>query len=289
MSYIYSMTGFGKATLQLPAKKITLEVKSLNSKQTDINIRIPSFYKEKEGEIRQVAAKTLERGKIDISLFSEVTGVDKVSRINEPFVNAYLDQLKAISDRVGVSGDLLEIVMRLPDVMKPAEEEIDEEEWGKISNLVQEALVNLVEFRKVEGEKLKLDFMERINSIREKMIGTTQYEGERIERVKERLSRGLAEVAEKPDENRFEQELIYYLEKMDITEEKVRLKSHLDYFDELLQEGGAIGRKLGFIGQEIGREINTLGSKANHASMQKLVVEMKDELEKIKEQVLNIL
>ena len=285
MSNIYSMTGFGKASLQLPAKKITLEVKSLNSKQTDINIRIPSFYKEKEGEIRQLAARTLERGKIDVSLFSEITGVEKAVQINEDFVNEYLNQLKALSNKAEVSGDLLDIVMRLPDVMKPAEEEINEDEWGQIRVVVEQALEKLIEFRKTEGEKLKNDFIARLNTIRQKMVEVAPFEQERIDRVRERIAKNLADLKEKVDENRFEQELIYYLEKMDITEEKVRLKSHLDYFEDLLADGGAIGRKLGFISQEIGREINTLGSKANHASMQKIVVEMKDELEKKKEQI----
>ena len=289
MAHIYSMTGFGKAVLQLPAKKITLEVKSLNSKQTDINIRIPSFYKEKEGEIRQLTAEILQRGKIDLGLYSEVTGVEKAPVINVDFVHAYLQQLKDISANAEVSGDLLDIVMRLPEVMKSSEDEIDDKEWSKIRDLVKEALQNLMNFRQVEGEKLKNDFLERTATIREKMEATADFEEDRIQRIKDKLTRGLAEIAEKPDENRYEQELIYYLEKLDITEEKVRLKSHLDYFEELLKEGGAIGKKLGFISQEIGREINTMGSKANHANMQKLVVEMKDELEKIKEQVLNIL
>lgn len=289
MGNIFSMTGYGKATMQLPSKKISFEVKSLNSKQTDINIRIPSFYKEKESEIRQTTAQVLQRGKIEVGLYSEVTGVEKAPVINVDFVKEYLEQLKSISVNAGVSGDLLDIVMRLPDAMKPAETEIDENEWHQIQSLIKEALANLMNFRQVEGEKLKQDFLQRTAIIREKMNHTADFEEERVNRIKERLTKGLAEIKERPDENRFEQELIYYLEKLDITEEKVRLKSHLDYFEELLEQGGSIGKKLGFISQEIGREINTMGSKANHAGMQKLVVEMKDELEKIKEQVLNIL
>lgn len=289
MGNIFSMTGYGKATLQLPSKKISFEVKSLNSKQTDISIRVPSFYKEKEGEIRQAAAEVLQRGKIEAGLYSEVTGVEKAPIINVDFVNAYLEQLKSIGEKAQVNGDILGIVMRLPDAMKPAETEIDETEWSQIQSVVKEALKNLMDFRQVEGEKLKKDFLHRTAIIRSKMNGTTDFEADRVARVKERLTKGLAEITERPDENRYEQELIYYLEKLDITEEKVRLKSHLDYFEELIEEGGAIGKKLGFISQEIGREVNTMGSKANHAGMQKLVVEMKDELEKIKEQVLNIL
>ncbi len=283
------MTGYGKAILQLPSKKISFEVKSLNSKQTDINIRIPSFYKEKEAEIRQLAAKILERGKIEIGLYSEVTGVEKAPVINKVLIKEYLLQLKNLSEETNTSGNLLDIVMKMPDSMKPAETEIDEEEWLEIQKVISQGLENLMNFRHVEGEKLKSDFLERTAIIREKMNSTAQFEEERVERIKEKLTKGLSEIKERPDENRYEQELIYYLEKLDITEEKVRLKSHLDYFEELLEEGGPIGKKLGFISQEIGREVNTMGSKANHAGMQKLVVEMKDELEKIKEQVLNIL
>ncbi len=283
------MTGYGKAILQLPSKKISFEVKSLNSKQTDINIRIPSFYKEKEAEIRQAAARVLERGKIEIGLYSEITGVEKAPVINKDLIKEYLGQLKALSAEAEVSGNLLDIVMKMPDSMKPAETEIDENEWLEIKKVIDQGLVNLMNFRHIEGEKLKDDFLQRTAIIREKMNATTQFEEERVARIKERLSKGLSEINERPDENRYEQELIYYLEKLDITEEKVRLKSHLDYFEELLEEGGAVGKKLGFISQEIGREVNTMGSKANHAGMQKLVVEMKDELEKIKEQVLNIL
>lgn len=289
MGKIFSMTGYGKAILQLPSKKISFEVKSLNSKQTDINIRIPSFYKEKEAEIRQAAAKVLERGKIEVGLYSEVTGVEKAPVINVELIKEYLRQLKALSKEADVSGNLLDIVMKMPDSLKPAETEIDEMEWSEIKKVIDQGLANLMNFRQVEGEKLKEDFLQRTGIIREKMNATAQFEEERVERIKERLTKGLSEITERPDENRYEQELIYYLEKLDITEEKVRLKSHLDYFEELLEEGGAVGKKLGFISQEIGREVNTMGSKANHAGMQKFVVEMKDELEKIKEQVLNIL
>lgn len=289
MAHLYSMTGFGKAILQLPAKKITIEVKSLNSKQLDINVRMPSFYKEKENPIRQKLAEELNRGKIDLNFYSEVTGAEKAPRVNHALVVEYISQLKGIMDETGVQGDIMSAVMRLPDVMQAAEDEVDEDEWKAIQEVVHQAVEQLNGFRADEGATLKVDLENRIAIIREKMVGVDVHEEDRVNRIKEKLSRGLAEIAEKPDENRYEQELIYYLEKLDVTEEKVRLKSHLDYFEQLLNEGGPIGKKLGFISQEIGREINTMGSKANHAAMQKLVVEMKDELEKIKEQVLNIL
>ncbi len=289
MSSIYSMTGFGKAVVQLPAKKITLEVKSLNSKQTDINMRMPTLFREKEGEIRQMTAEALQRGKIDINLYCEITGVEQAPSINRELVTAYIDQLKDISDKAGVQGDILNAVMSLPDVLQPANDTITEEEWKAVQEVTQKALTQLIEFRSIEGRKLEDDLRDRLTSIETRMSGMSDHDSERTQRIKDKLQRSLTELKESPDENRFEQELIYYLEKLDITEERVRLKSHLDYFTALLNEGGGIGKKLGFISQEMGREINTMGSKANHAAMQKLVVEMKDELEKIKEQVLNIL
>lgn len=289
MAHLYSMTGFGKAILQLPAKKITIEVKSLNSKQLDINVRMPSFYKEKESAIRQRVAEELNRGKVDLSFYSEVTGAEKAPRVNGTLVKEYINQLKGIMEETGVQGDVLAAVMRLPDVMQSADDELSDDEWKAIEGVLHEALEQLNRFRSDEGATLKLDLEGRIEVIRAKLALVKEYEEDRVKRIKDRLSRSLAELNEKPDENRYEQELIYYLEKLDVTEEKVRLNSHLDYFVQLMNEGGPIGKKLGFISQEMGREINTLGSKANHADMQKLVVEMKDELEKIKEQVLNIL
>lgn len=289
MAHLYSMTGFGKAILQLPAKKITIEVKSLNSKQLDINVRMPSFYKEKESAIRQRVAEELNRGKVDLSFYSEVTGAEKAPKVNSTLVKEYINQLKGIMDETGVQGDVLAAVMRLPDVMQSADDELSDDEWKAIEGVLHEALEQLNRFRSDEGATLKLDLEGRIEVIRAKLALVKEYEEDRVKRIKDRLSRSLAELNEKPDENRYEQELIYYLEKLDVTEEKVRLNSHLDYFVQLMNEGGPIGKKLGFISQEMGREINTLGSKANHADMQKLVVEMKDELEKIKEQVLNIL
>lgn len=289
MAHLYSMTGYGKAVLQLPAKKITIEVKSLNSKQIDINVRTPLFYREKESEIRQMVAESLVRGKVDLSFYSEITGAEKAPKINRPLVSEYVRQLKELTDEAGIQGDILSAVMRMPDVMQAAEEEVDEEEWKAIVKVVAEALQQLNRFRSDEGSTLKKELVERLAVIRDRLANVQPHEEDRMQRVKDKLSRSLQELNQKPDENRYEQELIYYLEKLDITEEKVRLKSHLDYFEDLLNEGGPIGKKLGFISQEIGREINTMGSKANHAGIQKLVVEMKDELEKIKEQVLNLL
>ncbi len=289
MSAIYSMTGFGKAVAQLPAKKITIEVKSLNSKQTDINMRMPTLFREKEGDLRQMTAEALQRGKIDINIYCEVTGVEEAPSINRDLVTAYIQQLKEISQLTGTQGDLLGAVMSLPDVLQPADDTMSAEDWQAVQKVCHAALEQLADFRSIEGKKLETDLRERLESISAKMEESTQYDEERTQRIKDKLQRSLSELKESPDENRFEQELIYYLEKLDITEERVRLKSHLDYFEALLNEGGPVGKKLGFIGQEMGREINTMGSKANHANMQKLVVEMKDELEKIKEQVLNIL
>ncbi len=290
MAHLYSMTGFGKAILQLPAKKITIEVKSLNSKQIDLNVRLPQLFKEKEPVIRQKLAEDCSRGKIDLNFYCEVTGAEKAPKLNAPLIGSYVLQMKSIMKEVEVQGDILSAVMRLPDVTMSAEDEVDPEEWKQIEGTLHEAVQKLNDFRADEGDKLRHDLQFRISNIRDGLEGIAPYEKERVDRVRERLQRGLNELKEKGvDENRFEQELIYYLEKLDVTEEKVRLRSHLDYFEKLMNQGGPIGKKLGFISQEMGREINTLGSKANHAEIQKLVVEMKDELEKIKEQVLNIL
>lgn len=289
MAHLYSMTGFGKATLQLPAKKITIEVKSLNSKQLDMNIRTPLFYREKESDIRYMVSEKLVRGKVDLSFYSEVTGAETAPKINEALASEYIRQLKNLCETHAVQGDVISAVMRMPEVMQAAEDEVDEKEWGAISAVIHEALDKLNSFRSDEGATLMVDLKQRLLNIGQRLEQVNPFEEDRVKRLREKLSRGLADLAEKPDENRYEQEIIYYLEKLDVTEEKVRLKSHLDYFEQLLNEGGPIGKKLGFVAQEMGREINTLGSKANHAGIQKLVVEMKDELEKIKEQVLNIL
>ena len=279
MSPIYSMTGFGKAVVQLPAKKITMEVKSLNSKQTDINMRMPTLFREKEGDLRQMVAEALQRGKIDVNFYCEITGVEEAPSINRELVAEYIRQLRDIAGEAGVQGDILNAVMNLPDVMQAADDSLSDSDWQALQDVAKDALIQLVEFRNIEGEKLEEDLRERLRAIETRMNNMQDHDKERMDRIREKMQRSLAELKESPDENRFEQELIYYLEKLDITEERVRLKSHLDYFHALLDEGGPIGKKLGFIGQEMGREINTMGSKANHAAMQKLVVEMKDELE----------
>jgi uncharacterized protein (TIGR00255 family) len=289
MAAIQSMTGFGKAVSQLPGKKITIEVKSLNSKQLDMNLRMPQLFREKESEIREVVARNCGRGKIDFNLYCEITGPELAPKVNTVLVSEYIRQLKTVMQENEVSGDILAAVMRLPDVTISAEDEVDEKEWQGIQEVINEALDKLSEFRHSEGAKLQQDLEQRLHSIEQKMQAITPLEAERTSRIKEKIQRGLQELKEKIDENRFEQEFIYYLEKLDVTEEKVRLRSHIEYFRQLLNEGGLSGKKLGFIAQEMGREINTLGSKANYAEIQRLVVEMKDELEKIKEQVLNIL
>ena len=285
---IHSMTGFGKAFVQLPLKKITIEIKSLNSKNLDLSVRLPQQYKEKELEVRNVIAQRLERGKIECSVYIEVTGEETSSTINAPIVKAYIDQMRSIIPDADAT-ELMKMAVRMPDSLKVERCELDEEEWKKIQIILNEALDNIGSFRNQEGAKLQNDFEKRINNIRTLMNEVETYEEERINAVKERLRQGLEELKVNIDQNRFEQELIYYIEKLDINEEKVRLTNHLDYFIETMSGNEANGRKLGFISQEMGREINTMGSKSNHAKMQKCVVLMKDELEKIKEQVLNIL
>ena len=282
------MTGYGKSTLQLPTKKVTIELKSLNSKNLDMNVRMPSFYKEKELPLRRLIAKSIVRGKIDVSLFVEVTGEETTTKINTPVVKEYIAQLKAISPE-GNDSEFLAMALRLPDTSKAQREEIDEDEWNTIESHVREAITNIVNYRVDEGKILEKDFLERNENIRTLLEKVIAIDPERIEGVKERLQKGIADIKEKVDENRFEQELVYYIEKYDITEEKVRLNNHLDYFVETINSKDSNGKKLGFIAQEMGREINTIGSKSNFAPMQKLVVQMKDELEKIKEQLLNVL
>lgn len=284
---IQSMTGFGKASLQMPNKKITVEIKSLNSKGLDLNVRMPSAFREMELRLRNQIAQRLERGKIDFSLYVEVTGEDTSAKVNVPIVKAYIAQLKEVVD--GDITELLKMAVRMPDALKTEREEIDENDWAQIQGVIEEALNNIQSFRVTEGVALEKEFLVRIANILSLMNETVALDGERIQNVKNRLQAAIDELKVSVDENRFEQELIYYLEKMDITEEKVRLENHLNYFIETLAGKEANGRKLGFITQEMGREINTMGSKSNHAKMQKLVVQMKDELEKIKEQVLNIL
>ena len=282
------MTGFGKASLQLSTKKITVEVKSLNSKGLDLNTRMPSVYRENELALRNLLALKLERGKVDFSLYVEVTGEDTSSKINVPIVKAYMAQLKTILPNADDT-ELMKMAIRMPDTMKTEREEIDENEWKQIQTVIDEAIENMLSFRKSEGASLEKEFTLRIENIRNYMNQALVLDPERVKNIKERLQTAIDELKVNVDTNRFEQELIYYLEKLDITEEKVRLTNHLDYFLQTLNVSEANGRKLGFITQEMGREINTMGSKSNHAEMQKLVVMMKDELEKIKEQVLNVL
>jgi len=285
---IQSMTGFGKASLQLPTKKITVEIKSLNSKGLDVSVRMPSALREMELTVRNRIAQKLERGKIDLSLFVEVTGEETSSKINVPIVKAYINQMKEVIPN-GDDTEFMKMAVRMPDALKTEREEIDENEWSTIQGVIEQALENIHNFRVTEGVALEREFLFRIANILALMNEAISLDGERIQNVKTRLHASIEELKVNVDENRFEQELIYYLEKMDITEEKVRLENHLNYFIETLAGNEANGRKLGFITQEMGREINTMGSKANHAKMQKLVVQMKDELEKIKEQVLNVL
>ena len=285
---IQSMTGFGKASKQLPTKKITVEIKSLNSKGLDLNTRMSSVYREMELGLRNQIAQELERGKVDFSLYIEITSEETSTKINAPIVKAYINQMLAIIPDADVT-ELMKMAVRMPDTLKTEREEIDENEWKEIQDVINEALINIKTFRADEGKSLENDFVKRIANIKNLLDQATAYDAERIANVKERLRNAVTELETNIDENRFEQELIYYIEKLDINEEKVRLSNHLDYFIDTLNGTEANGRKLGFIAQEMGREINTMGSKSNHSDMQKLVVQMKDELEKIKEQVLNVL
>ena len=285
---IQSMTGFGKATLQLPTKKITVEVKSLNSKGLDLSVRMPSVYREMELGLRNEISLALERGKIDFSIYIESTAEQTSTKVNVPIVKAYMAQLREVYGDADET-ELMKMAVRMPDTMKIEREEIDENDWLEIQKVIKEAISNNLNFRQAEGVSLENEFQLRIGNIRSYMNDALALDPERVQAIKDRLQTAISELKVNVDENRFEQELIYYLEKLDITEEKVRLTNHLDYFLETINGKEANGRKLGFITQEMGREINTMGSKSNHAQMQKLVVMMKDELEKIKEQVLNVL
>ncbi len=284
---IQSMTGFGKHVVQLPTKKITIEIKSLNSKGLDLNARIPAAYKDKELELRKVIANALDRGKIDFGLYIENSGNDTTSEINPGVVRNYIEQLRNIAN--GDELRLLEIAMRLPDALRTEREDINEEEYAIILEALHAALQEINGFRTAEGKVLEKDFSERIEMLETLLQKVAKMDPDRLLTIRERLEKAVAELKENVDANRFEQELIFYLEKFDITEEKVRLANHLQYFSATLKSDDSNGRKLGFICQEIGREINTIGSKANFAPMQQLVVQMKDELEKVKEQMLNVL
>jgi len=284
---IYSMTGYGKSVLQLPTKKITIELKSLNSKNLDLNARMPLIYREKELYIRKLMAKELNRGKIDFSIYVEATAEDTSTKINTPVVKQYIQQLKNVVN--GNELELLKMAVRFPDALNTEREEIDNNEWKQIEAEIKVAISNIKDYRLNEGKILESDFKDRVATIENLLEKVITIDPERVEAVRERLKKGVEDLREKHDENRFEQELVYYIEKFDITEEKVRLKNHLEYFVETLNSKDSNGKKLAFIGQEMGREINTIGSKSNYAPMQQLVVQMKDELEKIKEQLLNVL
>ena len=287
------MTGYGKAESLLPDKKLTIEIRSLNSKQLDTNTRLPSLYKEKELEIRKLIASSLERGKVECSFFYELSAETSSGTINEQVVKSYFEQLNSISKELGLkaSPELLSIAMRMPDALRNDRAELEDEEWKQVKESLQQALRQVNGFRLQEGESLDKDIRERLAAITARLEDIEQLEGDRIARIRERIGNNLTEFVGKEgrDENRFEQELIFYMEKLDISEEKVRLANHCSYFLETMENDGPVGKKLGFISQEMGREINTLGSKANHVDIQRLVVEMKDELERVKEQILNIL
>lgn len=290
---IQSMTGFGKATCEYGNKKIVVEVKSLNSKQMDLSTRISGLYREKDIEIRNELSQKLERGKIDLSLYVDNAGKESVSQINQSVVESYYQQIKTLSENIGIDMPVnwFDVLLRLPDTMKTETVELDVNEWVEIKKTIAVAIEQLTIFRIQEGKSLEAVFTAKIAHITQLLDQVAPFEAERVERIKNRLDENLLALSDKIDydKNRLEQELIFYIEKLDVNEEKVRLRNHLEYFTETMQHEKSPGKKLGFIAQEIGREVNTLGSKANHSEMQKIVVLMKDDLEQIKEQVLNVL
>ena len=291
---IQSMTGYGKATAELSDKKINVEIKSLNSKAMDLSTRIAPLYREKEIEIRNEIAKALERGKVDFSLWiDKKDACELITPINQDVVVAYYERIRTISETTGIPApeDWFSTLLRMPDVMTKNDiQELSEEEWKAVHATVLQAIQNPVDFRIQEGAALEKKFREKISNIAKLLTSVDSYEKERVEKIKERITDALEKtISVDYDKNRLEQELIYYIEKLDINEEKQRLSNHLKYFINTMEDGSGQGKKLGFIAQEMGREINTLGSKSNHAEMQKIVVQMKDELEQIKEQVLNVM
>lgn len=287
------MTGYGKAECELKNRKVIIEIKSLNSKNLDIYTKIPGIYREKELEIRNIISKKLLRGKVEFVLYYEISDDNKATNINSEVVKNYYNQLKAIASELDIQTSelLLQMAIKMPDTLNTERDSIDENDWSIINQTVVRALDQLDGFRIQEGEYLKSDIEKRIMLIDNSKKEITPFEVQRTEKIKEKLKESLNKLIDETDydKNRLEQELIYYLEKLDITEEKVRLTNHCNYFIEMLNEPESNGKKLGFIAQEIGREINTIGSKANDSDIQKIVVLMKDELEKIKEQMLNIL
>jgi len=289
---IQSMTGYGKAVCEIAGKKITVEIKSLNSKQLDLSTRIPNAYKDKEMEIRNEILRRLERGKVDFSLYYESTNKESVPQLNFGIVESFLTQLNETSEKLGIAppADPWPLFLRLPDALKAETSEVDDETWVEVRKAVDQAIDLLVEFRLQEGRMLESVFTSKLDSIESLLKEIEVYEPERVERIKSRILEGLEKVKGIDyDKNRFEQEMIFYIEKLDINEEKARLTNHLKYFRETMNDAHGQGKKLGFICQELGREINTTGSKSNHSGMQQLVVCMKDSLEQIKEQVLNVL
>ena len=290
---IQSMTGYGKATASFGDKKINVEIKSLNSKAMDLSVRIAPLYREKEMEIRNLISKSLERGKIDFSLWIEKEAAEAATPINAALMNAYYEQIKQITTTTDIPmpTDLFATLLRMPDVMTKVDiQELSEEEWSTVRQAIEEAIAQLIEFRKQEGLALAQKFNEKIDNIEALMKAIEPYENERVTKIRERITEALEKTLQVDyDKNRLEQELIFYIEKLDINEEKQRLANHLNYFRETMSNGQGQGKKLGFIAQEMGREINTTGSKSNHAEMQNIVVRMKDELEQIKEQVLNVM
>ena len=287
---IQSMTGYGKSVLHLSDKKVTIEIKSLNSKNLDLNVRIPSYYRVKELAVRKELASSLIRGKVDFSIYIEMTADETSTTVNKGVVTEYMQQLRNVV-QTGSSDDveLLKMAVKMPDALKTEREELNEGEWAEINVKIKEAIKEIIQYRIDEAASLEDDFKLRIKNIQSFLEEVKSFDEARIEFVKERLNKAIDELKVTIDENRFEQELIYYLEKLDINEEKVRLGNHLSYFLQELETPDSNGKKLGFIVQEIGREINTIGSKANFAPMQKAVIQMKNELEKIKEQILNVL
>ncbi|MCF6332816.1 MAG: YicC family protein [Draconibacterium sp.] len=290
---IKSMTGFGKAEFETNNKKFAIEIKSLNSKQIDINTRTPALYREKDIIIRKILSEKLIRGKVDFNIYVENLGDESSSKINEPILKSYFRHLRKISKELNVAVDnsTLHASMRLPDVVKTEYETLDEAEWDTIYNNIQKALNEIDEFRIQEGNALLTDISGNVESIQKLLAELEPFEEQRIESVRTRLTENLDKVKLNGtiDQNRFEQELIFYLEKLDINEEKVRLANHCVYFLETITQAIPVGKKLGFISQELGREINTIGSKANETNIQRIVVQMKDHLERIKEQLLNVL
>ena len=290
---LLSMTGFGKSVVEIPNKKITVEIKSLNSKQLDISARVPAAYREKELKMRNHIAKKLERGKVDLSVHVETAVSDTPATLNVALLAQYKKQIEAMSQELSIPlpADWYSVLLRMPETMKTdATNTLSEEETEALLRAIDEAVEGLMQFRREEGKKLEEFFTQRIDNIRARLSEVPQYEGERVAKIRTRIEEGLAKIKDIDyDKSRLEQEMIYYIEKLDVNEEKQRLTQHLDYFIETMNGTHGQGKKLGFISQEMGREINTLGSKSNHAEMQKLVVRMKDELEQIKEQVLNVM